>query len=246
MIIDVNVLIGFDRLENIQMDPDSLLQKMDSLKIDKAIICCNECMYFDFQEGNNRTYEAVKKYPDRFIGFFSLNTNRYIDVLEEVDRAINKLGMVGFRMFFTEVTFGRGWSSGLHSLMLAKVMEKISIYNFPVFIEAGYSFAELKHFAEIYPTVNFIVSGVGYANMAEAIIAAKEQPNLFLEISTLDAGDGIKFLVQEITSEKLLFGTSYPYSLGSVALQNVTHARIPEHEKENIFYKNIERILKNN
>ncbi len=246
MIIDVNSQFGFDRLESTKMDPDSILRQMDKLKIDKSVITCNECMYFDFIEGNNRTAQLVKMHPDRFIGFFSLNTGRYIGVVDEVERAINTLGLTGFRFFFTEVSFGRGWSSGLQSLMLAKVMKKVNDLGLPVFLEAGFSFAQMKTFAEFYPKTKIIAAGAGYANMAEAIIAAQDTENLFIEISGLDAGDGIRFLVNEVSSEKIIFGTNIPFNLGSVAILNVNHTKISDKDKENIFYKNIERILKNN
>jgi predicted TIM-barrel fold metal-dependent hydrolase len=244
MIIDANAQFGFDRLENTRMDPESILGLMDHSKIDKAIITCNECMYYDFTEGNNQTAEQVKAHSDRFIGFFGLHPARYIGVVEEVDRAVHDLGLAGFRIFFTEVSFGRGWSSGLRSLVLERVMKRVDELSLPVFLEAGFPFAEIKAFAEKYPRARFMASGAGYANMAEAIVAAQMLDNLYLEISTLDAGDGIGFLVRELGSRKLVFGTSIPFSAGSVARLNVEHSGISQEDKENIYHKNVEAILR--
>jgi uncharacterized protein len=243
MIFDANAQFGFDRLENTRMDPESILRQMDHSRIDKAIIASNECMYYDFIEGNNETAKVVKAHPDRFIGFFGLHPARYIGVVEEVDRAIQDLKLEGFRIFFTEVSFGRGWSSGLRSLMLEKVMKRVDELSLPVFLEAGFPFAEIKAFAEKYPRARFIASGAGYANMAEAIVAAELVDNLYLEISALDAGDGIGFLVNEIGSRKLIFGTNIPFSVGSVARLNVEHSGVSQQDMENIYHKNVEEIL---
>jgi predicted TIM-barrel fold metal-dependent hydrolase len=243
MIIDSNVHFGFDRLSDIKMDPESILKRMDRSHIDKAIVTCNECEYLNFVEGNDATATVVKSRGDRFIGFFSLNPGRYIGVVDEVDRAVEKLGLVGFRMYFTEVSFGRGWSSGLGSLMLERVMAKVKGYSLPVFLEAGFSFADMKHFADRYPYTPIIAAGVGYANMAEAIVAAQTTRNLYLEISGLDSGDGVRFLAKEVGSEKIIFGSNIPFSIGSVPRLLVEHSDIPERDKENIFSKNILRIL---
>jgi len=243
MIIDSNVHFGFDRLTDIKMDPDSILRRMDRSRIDRAIVACNECEYFDFIEGNDATAALVKSHGDRFIGFLSLNPGRYIKVLDEIDRAVERLGLVGFRMYFTEVSFGKGWSSGLGSLMLERVMAKVVEHALPVFLEAGFSFADMKRFADRYPSIPFIVAGVGYANMAEAIVAGQTTPNLYLEISGLDAGDGVRFLANEIGVEKIVFGSNIPFSIGSVPRLLVEHSDIPEQDKESIFSKNILRIL---
>jgi predicted TIM-barrel fold metal-dependent hydrolase len=243
MIVDANAQFGFDRVQNMRMDPESILRKMDHSKIDRAIIASNECMYYDFREGNNETARVVKEHPDRFIGFFGLHPARYIGVVEEVDRAVQDLGLVGFRVFFTEVSFGRGWSSGLRSLVLHKVMQRVNELSLPVFLEAGFAFAEVKDFAERYPKVRVIASGAGYANMAEAIVAAQLVDNLYLEISALDSGGGVGFLVHEIGSGKLVFGTNMPFTVPSTARLNVDHSGISPEDKENIYHKNVERIL---
>ena len=243
MTIDANVQIGFDRLEQTPMDPEAILRQMDHSGIDQAVITSNECMYFDFVEGNMMTANAVKAHPDRFIGFFGLHPARYIGVVEEVDRATQALGLKGFRIFFTEVSFGRGWSSGLRSLVLEKVMRRVDELALPVFLEAGFPFADIKAFAERYPRARFVAAGAGYANLGEAIVAAQSVDNLFLEISALDAGDGVSFLVHEVGSRKVVFGTNIPFTVGSVARLNVEHADISSEDRENIRHRNLEEIL---
>ena len=48
MIVDANVVYGFDRLNKTPMRPESILGMMDKVGIDKAIITSYECMYYDY------------------------------------------------------------------------------------------------------------------------------------------------------------------------------------------------------
>jgi len=51
MIVDANVVYGFDRLQRRDMTPEAILKIMNKHSIDKAIITSNKCMYFDFKKG---------------------------------------------------------------------------------------------------------------------------------------------------------------------------------------------------
>lgn len=243
MIVDANVVYGFDRLQRRDMTPEAILKIMDKHSIDKAIITSNKCMYFDFREGNEDTAKLVSRYPDRFIGFLSFHVARYIGVVEEVERAVHQLGLRGIRLFNTEITFGQGWSSGLKSLVLAEVMKRANELKLPVFIEPGYLFYEIKAFAEKYRNIKVIASGAGYPNMGEAILAAKITPNLYLDITGLEAACGVDFLVESLGVKKIIFGTGMPMNVPSIQIEMVRHASISAEEKNYIFCKNIQQII---
>jgi len=147
------------------------------------------------------------------------------------------------RIFFTEISFGRGWSSGLHSLMLCEVLKNVNELKLPVFIEPGFSFADISTLVQHYPQINFIASGIGYANMAEAIIAVQKNQNLYLELSTSDAGDGIETLVNIIGADRLIFGTGMPFITPSVALTGIEYANISSYDKQKILHGNISAIM---
>jgi len=243
MIIDANVICGFDRINERAADVKTILSLMDKVGIDKAVITSNECMYYDFREGNEYIAEIVNEYPDRFIGFLSFHVSRFIEVVEEVERGIRKLGLRGIRLFNTEKSFGRGWSSGLKSLVLEKVMQKANELKLPIFIEAGYPFNDIKNFAQAYPDAKIIASGVGYPNIGEAILAARETENLYIETSTLDIVSGIDFLRENLEAEKIIFGTGIPFNAPSVQLIMIKSAAISEEDKRKILGENMQKLL---
>lgn len=243
MVIDCNALFGFEQQYNKDLSLEKLLEIMDNKKIDKALITNMQCKYFDFIEGNNETADIVKKIPGRFIGMFSLNIAQFIDVEKEVDRCINELNLSVFRVFNTDSNFTAGWGSSFASLTMYKILEKLSQSYTPVFIEGGYSFKDILELSKKFSKLPIIASGIGYGNMGEAILAAKEAQNLYLEISTLDAFNGIDLLVEYLGSEKIIFGTGIPYNTPSPEMLMINSSSISKEEKENIFSNNILRIL---
>ena len=73
----------------------------------------------------------------------------------------------------------------------------------------------------------------------------KKYDNVYLDIS----GTGImrlgalEHLVNSVGSERVLFGTDYPISHHDLYIHCVRVAKLSDADKENIFYKNAERLL---
>lgn len=243
MIIDSNVLFGFDIVDGRDAAIGDILELMDLKKIDRAILTNMKCKFFDFVEGNNETADIVKEFPDRFYGMVSFNPSQFIDVEAEVRRGICDLGLSGIRVFNTSSNFTSGWGGGLDSLTMRRIFGIVEEWSVPVFIEGGYPFDLVCRLAEAYTDIPFIASGVGYGNMGEAILAAQGLKNLYLEISTLDTMDGIAVLVEYLGCDKIIFGTGLPFNTPSSEILMVNMADIPPAAKERIFSGNILRLL---
>lgn len=243
MIIDSNVLFGFELQYRINMSIERVLEIMDDKKTDKAVITNLQCKYYDFIEGNDETACIVKKYPDRFYGLMSFNLSRYFDIEREVERGIKELGLSGIRFFYTDSFFSAGWGSSFYSLSMLKVLNQIYDWGVPVFLEPGFPFKDIKHLALEYPDIPIIASGAGCGNINEVIPAVEGTNNLYLEISTMDLMDGVTTLARYAGAEKVIFGTGMPYNCPSPEKWMVKTSEISEEDKEKIFSGNILNIL---
>ncbi|MDO8682135.1 MAG: amidohydrolase family protein [Armatimonadota bacterium] len=243
MIIDAHAMVGFSLADNRDMSPEFVLSLMDKVGIDKACITNTQCQFQDFIEGNNATARIVKQRPDRFIGFFATNPARYFGVVEEIDRCVDGLGLTALRIFNNEANFTSGWGAGISGLMHAKLLEKASQRGIPVYLDGGFPFSLILSFAKTYSNIKFIASGVGYGNAAEAIIAANEAPNIWLDIMAMDIQDGVELLVKECSADKLVFGTGIPLASPSSAMLMVEKANIPDADKRKIMGGNLAGIL---
>ena len=95
---------------------------------------------------------------------------------------------------------------------------------------------------EKYKGINFIFGH--FANAVESVIEkAKSLPNLFLETSIVSSPKIIEMAVKKCGSEKILFGSDFPYSDQELELQKVLRSEISSRDKENILYKNALRLL---
>ena len=70
----------------------------------------------------------------------------------------------------------------------------------------------------------------------------KKHPNTYTDISVQPSGN-IKELIKEIGSERVLFGTDYPFVTQALSILSVLRATDDEQERINIFSKNAKTLL---
>lgn len=244
MIIDANVLFGFEREYHKDLRIETTLSLMQEKDIDKGIITNCKCKYYDFSEGNLETYEVLKKYS-QFLGYAGFHPSQFVDVLSELEKAIFEYGLCGVRVFNTYTGFISEWGGGLDSLFMERVFASLEKWDTVVFIEGGVPFQTIQTIALRHPQLPIIASGTGYGNMGDAICAAQDCKNVYLEISTLDTMDGIGVLAEHVGAEQLVFGTGMPYNCPSAELNMVRYAHISKQDQQAIFSDNLVRILKN-
>ncbi len=103
----------------------------------------------------------------------------------------------------------------------------------------------LIELVERYPKINFIFGH--FANGVESVISkAKELKNLYLETSIVSSPMIIKMGVKMCGSEKILFGSDFPYSDQELELEKVLRCDISEKDKNNILFRNAVRLLGEN
>lgn len=130
----------------------------------------------------------------------------------------------------------------------AKMFEIIEKHKIPILIHTRKENNDnsdpdrLLTLVEKYKGINFIFGH--FANAVESVIEKmKELPNLFLETSIVSSPKIIEMAVKKCGSEKILFGSDFPYSDQELELQKVLRSEISYRDKENLLYKNALRLL---
>ncbi|ACL70143.1 amidohydrolase 2 [Halothermothrix orenii H 168] len=93
------------------------------------------------------------------------------------------------------------------------------------------------------PNVPFIFAHAGMYQTKELVKLMKLYPNTYVEISTQPPAK-IRLLLDEIGSERILYGTDYPAFNHSFSIVSVLRATKDETERKNIFYNNAKKLLK--
>lgn len=102
--------------------------------------------------------------------------------------------------------------------------------------------ARMVEFADRYPNMNLIIAHISSVNHVDAIGNARHG-NIFTDTSGMDSrlNNIIEYAVGRVGSEKIFFGTD-TYSCG-FQRGRIEYARIPDKDKENIFYGNAKRCF---
>ena len=169
-------------------DADTVYRSMAG--VDRAIIF--SLRYHDSAgiDGNDEvTAAAVKKYPDKFVGFATIDPRRP-DAMELLEHAVEDLGLRG-------VKFGPIYSG---VSLLDPRMESIYRYcvaqNVPLTMHMGTTFAEhapveygrplaVDEIAGRHPDLKMIMAHMAHPWSDECTVIVRKRPNVYCEVSAL-------------------------------------------------------------
>ena len=104
-----------------------------------------------------------------------------------------------------------------------------------------------ERIAKKYPEITFIIAHCGgseYLNIYEAARVAKENNNVYVDVAISFYWERqIEYLVDMVGDKKILFSTDSNLLAPQQNIGRIAFADISDTAKENIFYRNLKRIL---
>jgi hypothetical protein len=251
VIIDFHCHVGikesmWGRWEN---DGKSQVKAMDKYGIDIAAIYAVPSLLAtveQFQKENEFILNAVKQFPDRLVGFCTINPLHEKKALQQIEQYISER-MKGIKLYPP----GSGYP--IDSPIVDPIIEKAIELDVPVSIHTDYStklctpyqFATL---ARRHPKAKLVMLHMGLDSdmiyFTPEIV--KGLDNVYLEMSGTPPipKHVIERPVQILGSEKVLFGTDHPAHNAACVLKKVEEAEVSQKDKENILEKNAKKLLK--
>ncbi|MBP1994116.1 amidohydrolase family protein [Paenibacillus eucommiae] len=221
---------------------ETMLDTMDREHI-AWIISAPHSALFDPVGGNTEIVAAMAQHPQRIRGYYTVNPH-YLDGLEEDLAAFDRTyGYVGFKLLpdyhkypLTGDCYRRIYEfANERGLLLLSHTWGHSLYNPPQMI------AELAH---TYPNVQFLLGHSAPGETDYAIALAKRQPNVYLELCDTGRLNGmVGKMVREAGSEKVIFGTDFPWYDPHYMLGSVLFSGIADDEMRNILHNNAVRLV---
>lgn len=102
--------------------------------------------------------------------------------------------------------------------------------------------APFRRVLERYPRIPFIAGHSFNGCWKEAVQLVRDFPNIYLETSTVSDRGVVEYLCEEAGSERILFGSDYPFIGMRYTKAVILAADISEADKKNIFIANAKRI----
>jgi predicted TIM-barrel fold metal-dependent hydrolase len=234
LVIDAHTHLGVFSYYHIpDGDTDSVVREMDRLGIDRACAFAFAGVNSDFVYGNDVTADAVRAYPDRFIGFAVVNPHYPEEIVQELERC-RSLGFRGIKL----IAAYQGYPEEGPNFFPAY---RFAHENGMMVLSHGWGKPEfLDGLAREYPNVTFII-GHWALDYAEVV---KRRPNVYqCTCAALSFGD-VERLVEAMPVEKIVYGSDFtdlpmPFSFGPIL-----YARIPEEAKRAILGRNMEAVLR--
>lgn len=243
---DVNVWIGRPTVDfnNIYVPLKNLLEKMKYLNIKKAIVYHISQRDIHPSIGNEILVKEIQKIPDLF-GIWTILPFQTGELKkEEILKDMKENKIIGFNLFPQKHNF---------------LFDKITFQNFlfeienrkiPLFLDVGsgcgVDFRDVYNILKDFPYLTCILINIGIWNKDRYTFPLLEKfPNVYLESSLLSLQEGnVEEIVKRFGSERIVFGTGFPERYMEASILQLVHAEISEKDKENIAWKNIERIIK--
>jgi uncharacterized protein len=206
----------------------------------------------DFKANNDIVLDAMKHYPDRYIGFFTLNPRYPKESLEEIKRCID-LGMAGYKGY-TQVK--------VNDPLYYPIIEKLIDLKMIVFLHAecqlgvgGYRMKydvgkppntsipeDFVDAARRYPEAMFHFAHIGGGfDWEYECKSFKNHTNIFVDTGGSNNEENmIDFAIRYLGEDRIFFGTDncYHLNVGKILASNATEA-----QKKKIFFENYNNIL---
>lgn len=237
-----------------QDSPETQIDFADRLGIEKLIISRpmapgSKGTPEEFIKCNNLVLEAVKKYPDRFIGQPTINPSYPKESLEEIKRCVD-LGMAGLKLY-NHVK--------LNDPLFYPVIEKFIDLKMIILMHVGIGKARIEfdprepenvsipeYFVDVsqrYPEAMFQLAHTGGGiDWLDACKAVKHLPNVYVDLSgSNNAANMVDFALEQVGEDRLFFGcdNSFYQGVGVILATNLT-----ESQRRKIFFENYNNILK--
>lgn len=215
-----------------QADVASLVQYMDRYGIQRACTFAYAGVNSDFVYGNDLVVEAVRAYPDRFIGYATMHANYPEELVPELERT-DKLGLRGIKL----ITAYQGISEETERFY--PVYEWANAHKRIILSHQWGSARFLDEIAGRYPHISFHIGHLNF-NYAEVV---RKRDNVYTTTTFVPWPGAIAEAVRAFGAEKILFGSDFPDLDASLNLGPLLTANISDEDKRLILGKNMERVL---
>ncbi len=215
-------------------DLDATVAEMDRQGVAKACVFSFAGVFSDEAYGNDLVAEAVRRYPDRFVGFTLLNPHRGREAMLREQERCAGLGLRGVKLIPHYQDYPP--EGPLIDVACRWAYERRQV----ILNHHWGSAAQVERLTREYPGACFIAGHLTteYADLM------KERRNLYVCTCPLWRGPrDCETVVAEIGADRLMFGSDLQDLPIAWGLGPILFARLAAHQKRLILGGNLERVL---
>jgi hypothetical protein len=227
-------------------EPEQMLAVMDLLNIEKLAITSTLACYNDCPHGNAEVDSVIRRYPDRFLGYITVNPNPPGQAIAELEKwahfhspPLIKLhpGLHKYPVHGKHYAPIWDYANRTHAIILVHTWDSDPNCGPLLF----------PPIAKAHPGARILLghSGVTWRGYMQAIEAAEAVRNLFLDLSgSQNHRLLLEHCVQRLGAERILMGSDLPFLEASMTIGRVLTSAITDSEKEQILRTNFQGMIK--
>jgi hypothetical protein len=197
-----------------------------------------------YDEANAFIASAMKRAPDRILGFLRVNPHFREHALERIEVGVKEEGFRGVKLHPRNEAFPIN-----SEILVHPIAELAARLRVPLLIHTGdpdtYGYAQptlVGGLADVFPEVTIIVGHMGKRLHEDAILVARWFDNIVLETS-FQSPRVIERAVERVGAERIVYGSDMPFGFPEVEMMKIEVCGIGREEKEMILGGNMAKIL---
>lgn len=245
MIIDIHAHLGHHPIMDFKQEVKEILDVMNRFGIDKTFVLPFPSM--KMKKVNDAVADAVKKHPDRLVGFACIDPASE-DAFAEIDRVVD-IGLKGVMLDpdFHRV-FGRRGPSTIEEIMFPCMDHELPVLLNTPNDEVGEAwrmgrepyYEGLNGLASKFPSVRFFI-GPYWPRITELM---KAYPNVFVDSGGRNGIGAAVRIAQDLAPTRVCFGSESPQNHPALGIKAIRTLKMTPVYREMILGKNAERIFK--
>ncbi len=238
-VMDSHCHLGpISRMRVLDSSAESLVRTMDRMGVARAVATgCPACADGLIVRGNDLVIDAVRRFPDRILGYFSVNPLYPREAESELARCL----AAGLRA----IKVHNGQGTPYNHPSYEQVWEFAAAHKLPVLAHTwGKPLAELEDAVRRHPGITWILAHGGSVNPEAYVQAVRQYPNVYVDTPLSRYPRGlVEWLVAQGIEDRLLWGTDIAFLNGPGQLGRILFAQITRVQKEKILGGNALRVF---
>lgn len=232
---------------------EEIINDLNMHNVVTAVITGRDCeTTYGSKSNNDSVVDFVKKYPEKFIGFYGLDPHKGMSAIKDLKQAVTELGFKGAAIdpYLAHIY--------VNDAKYYPIYAKCCELNIPVIITTGPATlvpsAIIDHVAPRYidfvardfPELKLIISHGGYPWVNEMIFVAQRNENVYLEMSEYELFPQSEAYIQAantVISDKILYASAHPFQDFKETLKIYENLPFTDEVREKIMYKNAAKLL---
>ena len=226
-----------------QPDAEGMVQVMDRIGMQAAIVSANAALRSDPEYGNRMTLQAVREHPGRLLGYVVANPHYAEDMEAMLKRYLDEPGIVGIKLH-PELHDDYLMIGPRYEPMWAVAAQRRVPVLFHTYF-GGDTLGDVAWLAAKYPEVPLLVGHMLQDKSLEAMAElANSFSNVYVDLTVPETFGVTEFFVEALDDvRKLIFGTDFPWGNCHFRVGAVIYARLSEENKRKILGENAAELF---